>query len=500
VPTPPPPTSDIASSAENPSRTPVLLRDRAFSFPSICAMVAVLFIFGLCLHSLPEPDFWWHLRNGQQIVQFHTIPKFDTYTFGAAGAPWLDHEWLSEVCLFLAFKLWALRGVFALYFALAAAIYAVTFCVSLTASADSISTLLVTIVAVMLGSISFGPRPLLFGWLCMAVVLLVLERFHHGKSGIWILPPLFALWVNFHGSWVFGIVVFGATIVSGLIEGDWGLIATSRWTHRQLNTLLLVFATSIAALFVNPFGYRLPLYPFDLLLRQPSNMKFVEEWQSVNFGKGSGKVALVALLALLVTSLFSGRRWRLDQVLIAVFGIWMGLSHVRLLFFLGLVMTPILATRLNLFPPVGPQRNRPVINAVIIAVMVGWIVFSLPSESALQKDVNDKFPTAALDYMQRQHITGRVFNEDWFGGYMEWTAPGIKPFTDSRADIFVYNGTFDDYVRAVRIVKPFEVLDKYHIGYVLIGPDSPLVYVLKRSPNWRVLYSDNVAVLLGRSE
>ncbi len=108
------------------------------------------------------------------------------------------------------------------------------------------------------------------------------------------------------------------------------------------------------------------------------------------------------------------------------------------------------------------------------------------------------FLTAALEYMQGQHISGRVFNEDWFGGYMEWEAPDIKPFIDSRADIFVYNGTFDDYVRAVRIVRPFEVLDKYHIDYALLEPDQPLVYVLLRSGNWRVLFSDNVAVLLSR--
>jgi len=463
-------------------------------------MVAVLLIFSISVKSLPEPDFWWHLRNGQQIIQSHTIPQWDTYTFGAAGSPWLDHEWLSEAFYYLSFKFWALRGVVGLYFALLVMIYAGIYYVTFTAGADAVTTLMVTSVAVMLGSVSFGPRPLLFGWLCLVALLLLVQRFQRGKKGIWLLPPLFAVWINCHGSWVFGLVVLGLTIASGLVQGDWGLVVAKRWTGAQLRTLLLVSASCVAALFVNPFGYKLPLYPFDLLLKQSSNMKFVEEWHSVDFAKGSGKLALLTLLALFAASLCSGRRWRLDQVLITGFAVWMGLSHVRMLFFLGLIVTPILATQLNLFPPVGPQRNRPWLNAGILAIMASWIVISFPSEAKLQNDVSVQFPTAALKFMQRQHITGRVFNEDWFGGYMEWTTPEIKPFTDSRADIFVYNGTFDDYVQAVRIVRPFEVMDKYRIDYALLEPDLPLVYVLKHSPKWRVLYSDKVAVLMGRSE
>jgi len=56
--------------------------------------------------------------------------------------------------------------------------------------------------------------------------------------------------------------------------------------------------------------------------------------------------------------------------------------------------------------------------------------------------------TAALEFMQRQHINGRIFNNYGWGGYMEWNAPQLKPFIDGRADIFVYNGVFDDFRRA----------------------------------------------------
>jgi hypothetical protein len=75
----------------------------------------------------------------------------------------------------------------------------------------------------------------------------------------------------------------------------------------------------------------------------------------------------------------------------------------------------------------------------------------------------------------------------------------LRPFIDGRADIFVYNGTFDDYFKAVSIQTPFEVLDKYRIDYVLLVPRRPLTYLLEHSPAWRTIYTDKVAVLLERT-
>jgi len=459
--------------------------------------VIVLLIFGFSAQRLVEPDIWYHLRNGQQIWEYHSFPNVDTYTFGAAGLPWLDYEWLSEVVYFLGFKAWALRGILMVYFGLLALIYAGVYYRACSAGTDYASALLVTLLAVLLAAVSIGPRMLLFGWLCMVGLLLVLDHFQRTGKGLWLLPVLFALWINLHGSWVFGIVVLALTITSGLVEGEWGLVVAHRWTSTELKTLALVFASSVAALFVNPFGFKLVLYPF---VSQLKFIRYIQEWLPVDFSKGSGKLALISVLALLVAALFSRRRWRLDEVLLIIFALWMGLSHARFLFFLGLIMVPILAPRLELFPSSGPEHNRPWLNAGILAAMAAWLIFSFPTQVELQQDVNAKFPAAALEFMQRQHIGGRGLNQDWWGGYMEWQTPALKPFTDTRDDIFADNGTFNDYLSAVEIRQPFEVLDKYRIDYALLEPNQPLVYVLNRSPEWRTVYSDKVAVLLARSQ
>ena len=470
-----------------------------FSFPVMCMFLLLLLIFGFSVRRIAEPDIWWHLRNAAYLFQYHSFPSVDTYSFGAAGSPWLDHEWLSEVPFLLGFRAMGLQGLLVVYFAVLVLIYVGVYCRSCRAGADCKDATVITFLAILLGAVSIGPRVLLFGWLCIVGLLLVLDRFRRTGKGLWLLPPFFALWINLHGSWVFGMVVLGLTIASGLVEGEWGLVVARRWTSGELKELLLVLAASLAALFVNPFGYKLPLYPFDLLFRQPSNMKYIEEWQSVDFSKGDGKVALLMIMALLAAALFSRRRWRLDEALLTAFALWAALSHVRFLFFAALIVAPILAPRLKLFPPYQREIDKPWLNAGIMAAVVGSLIFFFPSAAELQQNVDEQYPRAALEFMQQQHINGRIFNDYGWGGYMEWNAPQLKPFIDGRADIFVYNGVFEDFLTATAIKEPFAILDKYKIDYVFLQPKQPLSYLLEHSPAWRMIYSDKVAVLFERT-
>ena len=459
-------------------------------------LAAVIFRFSAT--QIGEPDIWWHLRNAAYLLQQHSFPRVDTYSFGAAGSPWLDHEWLSEVPFFLGFKAMGLQGMLAVFSTVLVLIYAGVYYRSCRAGADCKDATIATLLAIFLGIVSLGPRMLVFGWLCMVGLLLVLDRFQRAAKGLWLLPPLFALWINLHGSWVFGMVVLGIIIASGLVEGEWGLVVARRWTPGELKKLLLALAVSLAALFVNPFGYKLLLYPFDLLFRQQGVMKHIEEWQPVNFNIWIGGLALAVIFALLAAALFSRRKWKLDEVLLTAFALWAALSHVRLLFFAGLILVPILAQRLKLFPPYERERDKPWLNAGIMAGMVGLTIFSFPSAATLQQQVSGEYPTAALVFMQRQHITGRIFNQYGWGGYMEWYAPELKPFIDGRADIFVYNGTFYDSLKITSLKESFAILDKYKIEYVLLKPNQPLAYLLYHSSAWRLIYEDKVARLYQR--
>ena len=474
-----------------------LLR-KLFSFPVMCMSLLAGVIFAFSARGIAEPDIWWHLRNARNLWQSHSFSPVDTYTFTTAGTPWLSHEWLSELPFFLGFQAMGERGILLVYFAVVVLIFVGVYYRSWRAGADCKDAAVATLGGICFAGVSLAPRTLLFGWLCMEGLLLVIDRFDRTGKGLWLLPPLFALWINLHGSWVFGMAVLAIVIGSGILQGEWGLVVARRWTPGQLRSLLLAGAASFGALFVNPFGYKLLLYPFDFLFRQQANMRSIEEWASVNFGSMNGKLALALVFLLFALPLFSSRRWRLQDVLLTGFALWAALSHVRFLFFAGLVITPILAPRLKLFPPYQRELDKPWLNAAIIAGVVTSITFFFPSAAQLQLKIDGMFPTKALNFMQQRKIEGRIFNQYAWGGYMEWNAPQFKTFVDGRADIFVYNGVFDDFLRATAVDDSFEILNKYKIEYVLLPADAQMAYVLKHSSGWRSIYADPVSVLFER--
>jgi hypothetical protein len=473
---------------------------RIFSFPVMCLFLLAAVIFAFCVKQFAEPDIWWHLRSAQDLLQQHNFSPPDTYSFTAAGAVRPNYEWLSEVAYFTAFKTMAFTGILGLYFIVLVLIFSGVYYLSCTSGADCKNAAIATLIGIFLGTVSIGPRTLLFGWLCMIGALVVLDRFRRTGSGLWLLPPLFALWINLHPSWIVGLAVLSLVIASGLVDGKWGLVEAHRWSRSQLSRLLLSLFMSAGALFLNPLGYKLVLYPFDFLFRQQSNVRYVQEWQGVDFATGNGKLALFVLLGLLAATILSRRRWRLAEVLLTAFALWAGFSHARFLFFTGLILSPVLAQRLNLFPPYDRELDKPLLNVgIMLAVAIAIFCF-FPSNSALQQRVDEQYPTAALQFMQVHSMNGRIFNQYFWGGYMEWKAPNIKTFVDGRADIFVYNGVLDDHREATTLQSPLEIMNKHQIDYILVQRSQPMVYLVQRSLEWRPVYSDSVAVLLEREK
>src|SRR3982074_2351537 len=47
--------------------------------------------------AIRDPDFWWHLRTGQLILDSHALIGADPFTYTAGGHQWVMHEWLTEV-------------------------------------------------------------------------------------------------------------------------------------------------------------------------------------------------------------------------------------------------------------------------------------------------------------------------------------------------------------------------------------------------------------------
>ncbi len=63
------------------------------TLPRLWAVLAVLLpVLAAFIANLSSVDLAYHLRAGGEILDGHGIPTHDTYTFTAAGQPWLDQQ------------------------------------------------------------------------------------------------------------------------------------------------------------------------------------------------------------------------------------------------------------------------------------------------------------------------------------------------------------------------------------------------------------------------
>jgi hypothetical protein len=470
-----------------------------FSFTVMMTAILITVVFIMARGGMGDPDIWWHLRNAEYLINFHQLPRFDLYSFTAAGHPWINHEWLSEIPFYLVWRAWGLAGIKSLVILLAELIFLGLLYLCYKESGNFKAAVIACCFSTFLASVSFGPRTILFGYLYLIVLLVVLQRFRRGgRASLWFLPALFCLWANTHGSWLLGLIVFGIIVAAGLLKGKWGHVEAEPWTSSQLRQLVAVGLASLAALFVNPFGSRLVFYPFNLAFRQKLNIAHVAEWVSVNFHDLRGKLVLTLLVILLVSALRGGCRWTLAELGLVLFGLYSGLTYIRFLFLVGIVTAPVIAKVLDFVPPYRPEIDKPLLNALLVVLMMGGVVRYWPRSAELESIVDQQFPANVLPYLRAHPPAGPMLNFYTWGGYLGWNDRNLKVFIDSRVDIFEYAGVFKDYLDLLGLKDPKNILDKYQIRYVLFPPDEPLTYALQHDPEWKVLYGDRVSVLLER--
>ena len=147
-----------------------------FPFHVALASILALGVYIAASGGIADPDIWWHLENARYLLTHHQLPRVDTYSYTAVGQPWINHEWLSEVPYYLAWRAWGLRGVNALFVLLLEAILLGIFFLSYKSSGNLKGSWVVTCFCVFLTIVSFGPRTILFGYIYLLILLFALWR------------------------------------------------------------------------------------------------------------------------------------------------------------------------------------------------------------------------------------------------------------------------------------------------------------------------------------
>src|ERR1044072_6425465 len=79
------------------------------------ALLSMVFVLAVRQSVSIDPDLWWHLKAGQQIIDTRSIPHTDDYSFTKQGSEWVAHEWLSEVIMAAIYRVTGLVGLVTIF-------------------------------------------------------------------------------------------------------------------------------------------------------------------------------------------------------------------------------------------------------------------------------------------------------------------------------------------------------------------------------------------------
>jgi hypothetical protein len=470
-----------------------------FSFPAMLGTFLVGRVFYEARTFFVDPDLWWHIKTGENILATHHWPTTDPYSFTVAGQPWIATEWLGDVLLATAARFGGVVGLQTLLIVLSSVVVLALYTFAAQRSGNSKAGFASSAVLCSLAFASFTLRPQMLGYLFLILTLIALERFRQGKHrAAWFLPALFLVWINAHGSWVIGLGTIFVYWMSGLIAFRLGNLEIKPWTATERKSISLVFLLCLAVLPLTPYGTRPVAYPFEVASQLPIGVSNVAEWQSMPFNQVDGRLFLGLLLGFIVLQVIFRFTWRLEELALFLFGTMMACLHMRfLLIFVPFFAGPFAAMMASWLPPYDRKRDHFALNAILMSGVAFAMVYYYPSRQTIERHVAQEFPTGTVEYIRQHHVRGPLLNNYRFGGYLVWA--GQKVFVDGRSDPYERGGALSDYLYISQL-KPgaMTVLKAYGIQACLLERDEPLATFLAASPEWDRVASDEIAALFVR--
>ena len=376
---------------------------------------------------LGDGDTFSHLATGEWIIAHGAAPRADPFSHSMPGAPWVAHEWLSEVLITLAFRLGGWSGVVLLTGAAAAGAALI---VGLAAARDLRGAPLVATVGLGLGLVTASllarphmlALPVAAAW--CAGLLAARDR---GRAPPLALVLMMTAWANMHGGFIFGLVLIGPFALEALAE------APSRRAPRDSARLDLVRPAALAAALVNPYGVEALILPFRLI--GVEHLSRISEWRPQDFSHpGTMELALLMLIGVTLTRPFAMAPIRAALVLALIA---MALQHSRHQALLGILAPMLLAKPIAAALGGGSfaDERRRVATTAIAATVAGVLAIAAARLLAPVERVDgSSAPISALAAVPPDLRAKPVLNEYGFGGYLIFSH--VRPFIDGRAELY----------------------------------------------------------------
>jgi hypothetical protein len=518
------------------------------------ALLALLTCTSLSVRLLGDAGIGWHIRTGQQILVSHAVPRVDSFSSTMSGKPWFAWEWLYDV-IAGGLERWAgLNAVVWFTAVVIAGVFAWTFRLLIRRGTNVFVALVLVLLAASASMIHFLARPHVLSWLFTLAWFWILDSSESdcsqprsaepsgagSRRRLWLLPLLMLVWVNAHGGFLVGFVLLAIYCVSAVwsalrLKDDKfdEFLAKMRWQAQASNLMLAGFASAVASL-ANPYGWKLHLHIYRYLSNR-FLMEHIDEFQSPNFHGVAQKCFALLVLAAMVALATRVRDLRASEGMVILFALYSGFYASRNIpvssLLLALVIGPLLSDAIaNLGVRNIWLRKRMAcmaaftermgavesslhghLWAIAAIALTCWIAGhggTLGQTRWMDAHFDGKrFPIAAVDFLDRKSAEAMgaeqseaVTVPDYWGGYLIYRLyPRTLVAVDDRHDLYGEE-FFKSYLKMVHVEPGWDgLLEQYHARRVLVPKSSALANILEKSPPWKSIYADDVAVIFERN-
>jgi hypothetical protein len=484
------------------------------------ALLGSLVFTPLSLKLLGDAGIGWHIRTGQEILATHAIPREDPFS-SQIRKPWIAWEWLYDVIVGRLDSSAGLNGVVWFTAVAIAIVFATVFRLLVARGANLLIALLLTLLAIAASMIHFLARPHVLSWLFVLVSYWILDSaetgVQHSNRRLWLLPILMLIWVNVHGGFLLGFVLLGIVWVGSLwtwlrlkesrIEESFQKIAAGK----RVRELTLVGLSSVAASFVNPYGWHLHAHIYSYLSNR-FFMDHIDEFQSPNFHGIAQRCFLLLLLIAIAALAARGGSLRLSRILLALFAVYAALYASRNIpvssIFLAAIAGPLISSlstkgfvqRMGIVDSTLRGHFWPIVTTVatLMIAVNGGRIGSTPLMNA-HFDVR-RMPVDAVSFIAQSGVHGPLLAPDYWGGYLIYRLyPNNKVVIDDRHD-FYGEPFLRSYLTMMHVEPGWDGFFLRWRTCLILPRNAALSAVLGKTREWKSVYSDDVATVFVRSQ
>ena len=489
----------------------------------LAAIAALCFVAALQLHRLDDSDTWWHLASGRRIAERGEVDRVDPFSYTAAGAEWINRQWLFDVG---AFASWRAGGELGLTLVAGAGYFAgfLSLYVLVRRRLPIWAAAVLVMLAAQAAVERFTVRPEAATMALLGVYLLVLD-------GPWrplrmaALVALQALWANLHALSVLGLIPLATAWAAAaashflLLPAGWRL----QRDGRELRALGFAMVGAALAEAATPFGLRGALFPLRLLTvirgGEATSPSIVEHLPptlaTLSPVAAFGLVSLLVLATIAAAA--SWRHLRLDHAALAIAFAALALLARRNVALVGFGQLPLVASGLasSAWALDRRLRRRPAVAAAAELALAA--VLAVPTVRMITGDWYRStahltrtfgfgrsellFSRGAADWLEQHAPAARVFNDDGLGGWLLWRSfPPRRVFVDGRLQVYPAD-VFEEYMSVLDDPGAFAALAASRgVTAAILSHPAPgrleLAGAIARLPGWRVGYLDAGTIVL----